>query len=47
MKEMFSVLKEQWKEDPKEMIYSILFMIGWAALMYFLFWFGSIFCYDM
>ena len=47
MKEMFSVLKEQWNDDPKEMIYGMLFMIGWVGLTYFLLWFGSMFCYDM
>jgi hypothetical protein len=47
MKEMFTSLKEQWVEDPKEIIVSVLFMIGWLGLTYFLFWFGSVFCYDM
>jgi hypothetical protein len=47
MKEMLSVLKEQWNEDPKELIGGICFMIGWVCLTYFLFWFGSMFCYDM
>ena len=47
MKEMLSVFKEQWNEDPKEIIGSILFMIGWCCLTYFLLWFGATFCYDM
>ena len=47
MKEMYSVLKEQCNDDPKEMIYGMLFMIGWVAFTYFLLWFGSMFCYDM
>ena len=47
MKEMFVTLKEQWNENPKEMIKGMLFMILWVCLTYFLFWFGSMFCYDM
>ena len=47
MKEMLNTLKEHWKEDPKDMIYSILFLIGWCAFTYFLLWFGSVFAYDM
>ncbi len=47
MREMFTTLKEQWDEDPKEIIYSMLFFIGWICFTYFLFWFGSMFCYDM
>jgi len=44
---MFVTLKEQWNENPKEMIYGMLFMILWVCLTYFLFWFGSMFMYDM
>ena len=47
MKEMYLTLKEQWNENPKEMINGILFMIGWCVLTYSLLWFGSMFCYDM
>jgi hypothetical protein len=47
MKEMFTTLKQQWLEDPKDMIITILFMIGWVGFTYFLLWFGSMFCYDM
>jgi hypothetical protein len=44
---MFTTLKESYKENPKEVINGMLFMIGWVLLTYFLLWFGSMFCYDM
>ena len=44
---MFKVLKEQWQDDPTEMIKGMLFLIGWCGLTYFLLWFGSMFAYDM
>lgn len=47
MKEMFNTLAEVYREDKKEFFGSIAFIIVWAALLYFLLWFGATFAYDM
>jgi hypothetical protein len=36
MKEMFEEIKDMWKNDPKEVIGSTLFIIGGGTLFYFL-----------
>ena len=36
MKEMFAEIKDMWKNDPKEVIGSTLFIIGGGTLFYFL-----------
>ena len=47
MKEMFNTLVEVYREDKKEFFSGIAFIIVWAALLYFLLWFGATFAYDM
>ena len=44
---MIKELIEKFKEDPTEFIGGVCFMIGWVLLTWFLFWFGSMFMYDM
>lgn len=47
MREMFKVLGEAYREDKKEFLGSVLFVVLWACLFYFLMWFGATFAYDM
>ena len=47
MKEMIKDLIQGYKEEPREMWESVILLIGWLGLTYFLLWFGSMFCYDM
>lgn len=47
MKEMIKDLIQGYKEEPREMWESVLLMICWLFMTYFLLWFGSMFMYDM
>lgn len=42
MKEMFLELKGFAKENPKEFIANVLFIVGLATFFYFAMWFGAI-----
>ena len=42
MKEMFLELKGFAKENPKEFIINVLFIVGMAVLFYYTMWFGAI-----
>jgi hypothetical protein len=47
MKEMFTTLRDVYKEDPKEFFTNVLFGIFMVLMMWFLFWFQGTFMYDM
>jgi hypothetical protein len=47
MKEMFTTLRDVFKEDPKEFVTTMLFGIFMFFMTWFMFWFYGTFCYDM
>ena len=48
MREMFQLLGEVYREDKKEFFGSIGFVVLWALMFYFMFWFFiPTFAYDM
>ena len=47
MKEMINTLVQTYKEDKKEFFGSLVFMIMWAVMTWFLLWFAGTFAYDM
>ena len=47
MKEMFTTLRDVYKEDPKEFVTTMLFGIFLFFMMWFLLWFQGTFMYDM
>lgn len=47
MKEMIKELVSVFKEDPKEFTKTFMFGLFIFGVMWFLFWFGNTFMYDM
>lgn len=48
MKEMLESFQWAWKYDRKEFVTGILFVIGWLAMVWFMFcFFIPTFAYDM
>jgi hypothetical protein len=47
MKEMFTTLRDVYKEDPKDFIITLLFGIFIFTMTWFLLWFHGTFMYDM
>jgi hypothetical protein len=47
MKEMFTTLRDVFKEDPKGFVTDLSFGILIFLMGWFMFWFYGTFCYDM
>jgi small neutral amino acid transporter SnatA (MarC family) len=47
MKEIITTLVGAYKEDKREFLTSIVVMILWALMTWFLLWFAGTFAYDM
>ncbi len=47
MKEMFTTLRDVFKEDPKEFFTTLVFGVFMFFFTWFMFWFYGTFCYDM
>ena len=47
MKEIITTLVDAYKEDKREFLTSMVVMILWVLMTWFLLWFAGTFAYDM